>query len=41
VFARGIHHMKERLNVVLDGSVCFLVSSERYQWIVEVGEPVL
>jgi hypothetical protein len=41
VFARGIHHMKESLSVVLDGSVCFLVSSERYLWIVEVAEPVL
>jgi hypothetical protein len=33
--------MKEGLSVVLDGSFCFLVSSERYLWIVEVGEPVL
>jgi hypothetical protein len=41
VFARGIHHMKEDLSVVLDGNVCFLVSSERYLWIVEVAETVL
>jgi hypothetical protein len=41
VFARGIHHMKETLSVILDGSVCFLVSSGRYLWIVEVAEPIL
>jgi hypothetical protein len=41
VFARGIHHMKGNLGVILDWSVCFLVSSERYLWIVEVAEAVL
>jgi hypothetical protein len=41
VFVRSIHHMKESLSVVLDGSFCFLVYSERYLWIVEFAEPVL